>query len=232
MFEIVGRAVVINLPSRADRRRQMQAQLDSVGATNYQWFSAIRPLSPEGFETIGARGCFLSHLQVLRDAVGLPSIVIIEDDLDFTPAASANFARAIASLPADWGMFYGSHFTDVSTKGGYAAELPASEPLMTAAFFAVNGHVIPPLVDYLSRILARPPGHPDGGPMHVDGAYSRFREGTGCRTFVSVPCLGWQRPSHTDIHEAPWYESVPVLRGATMAMKRLKRLLLGNRWVH
>ena len=36
----------------------------------------------------------------------------------------------------------------------------------------INAPAIGPLIAYLERMVARPAGHPEGGPMHVDGAYS------------------------------------------------------------
>jgi hypothetical protein len=203
----------------------MQAQLDLVGATNYQWFSAIRPDGPDGFDTIGARGCYLSHLGVLREAVGLPSVVILEDDLDFTAEAKSHFPKALAALPPDWGIFYGSHFLDGAQATGPVFEVTPDTEIVTAAFFAVNGAVIPSLVTYLEEILARPAGHPDGGQMHVDGAYGWFRKATGCKVFASSVPLGWQRPSRTDIHKLAWYDTMPVLSSMTQAARKLRRAL-------
>ena len=62
--------VIINLPERIDRKREMQKQLANVG-WGADFFSAIRPTHPDGFESVGARGCFLSHLAVLRRTIHL-----------------------------------------------------------------------------------------------------------------------------------------------------------------
>jgi hypothetical protein len=222
MFETVGHVAIINLATRTDRRREMQAQLDAVGSRNHTWFEAFRPESAGGFESIGARGCFLSHLEVLRTAIGASSVVILEDDVNFAEDASSRFAEAIAMLECetDWGMFYGSHFSDVTGRTSPLVEVSSDDPLITAAFLVVNGPTIPSLVQYLEAVLSRPPGHPDGGPMHVDGAYWRFRQETACRTFVVVPQLGWQRPSRTDIHALSWYDKTPIVRDAIAFARR------------
>lgn len=45
----------------------------------------MSPKEAEKFPTIGTRGCFMSHLGVLRDAIqaGLEGILILEDDVNF-----------------------------------------------------------------------------------------------------------------------------------------------------
>lgn len=222
MFEAVGHVAIINLATRTDRRREMQAQLDAVGSRNHTWFEAIRPESADGFDSVGARGCFLSHLSILKSVAGKSSVVILEDDLDFTPGAADRFREALISLGEipNWGMFYGSHFCDVDASASPFVEVSSAEPLITSAFIAVNGPTIPGLVRYLEAILSRPPGHPDGGPMHVDGAYWRFRQETGCRTFAAAPQLGWQRPSRTDIHALSWYDKTPIVRDAIAFARR------------
>ena len=56
----------------------------------------------------GAYGCLLSHLQVVRDARkrGLPSLLILEDDVVFDPSFSEKFPVFIRGLPADWDMVF------------------------------------------------------------------------------------------------------------------------------
>jgi GR25 family glycosyltransferase involved in LPS biosynthesis len=79
---------VINLATRADRRAEMEAQLNRVG-WQAEFFAAFRPNAAEGFPSIGARGCYLSHLAVLR--LGLRSrnhVLIMEDDLNFVEGFS------------------------------------------------------------------------------------------------------------------------------------------------
>ena len=72
--------------------------------------------------------------------------------------------------------------------------------------------MLPRLVDFLETVLRRPPGHPDGGPMHVDGAYCTFRnQNPEVITLVAHPNLGWQRRSRGDITPR-WFDRVPVLR--------------------
>ena len=78
--------------------------------------------------------------------------------------------------------------------------------------------VVEALIPYLETIAAREPGSPDGGPMHVDGAYSWFRRThPQFRTLVATPQIVMQRASHSDISGASWSR----LPGMT-ALRRLK----------
>jgi GR25 family glycosyltransferase involved in LPS biosynthesis len=61
---------IINLIERRDRRHEMELQVKKIGIylPNDKFFPAIRPKVLAGFPSIGARGCFLSHLSVLSEA--------------------------------------------------------------------------------------------------------------------------------------------------------------------
>ena len=120
------RIFIINLPSRTDRRSEMAAQLKTIGLSlaqaNVELFPAVRPDAPEGFSSIGARGCFMSHLGVLRSAqrLGLQRVAIFEDDLDFAMDFNARMPSLVQQLTAtDWSIFY----------GGYRMTRPAGRPL-------------------------------------------------------------------------------------------------------
>ena len=218
---------VVNLPSRADRREEMAAQMARVGVAlgtdQARFFPAIRPEEAGGFPTIGARGCFLSHLQVLRDASGSASILVLEDDVDFIADIANALPGALEQLPESWGIFYGGGKSDLAPGTGAVTKAPAGTPIGTTHFIAFRGSAIARAVSYLEAILQRPPGHPDGGPMHVDGAYSRFRaDNPDIETWVALPELGYQRPSRTDIHALRWFDRTPVIRDAVTALRRLR----------
>jgi hypothetical protein len=211
----------------------MAEQLARVGlaftSPNVSLFSAVRPQESAGFESIGARGCFMSHLQILREAVGLRSVLILEDDLDFVPRVNHLLGPAEAALPPDWGIFYGGCVVDVQQTSGPLMEIEPSMKIGTTHFVAFSGDVIGRVVTYLEAILERPQGHIDGGPMHVDGAYSRFRaDHPDVRTFVAMPELGYQRPSRTDIHELKWFDRAPLVRSAVESVRRVRAMYRRN----
>lgn len=65
--------------------------------------------------TPGAFGCLLSHLQVVREAqrLGVPSVLIFEDDVVFDEQLEKKFSVYIDQLPQDWDMlFFGALHKD------------------------------------------------------------------------------------------------------------------------
>lgn len=231
------RIFIINLPARTDRQAEIAAQLKSIGLSlddaNIELFPAVRPDAPEGFPSIGARGCFMSHLGVLRTAqrLGLERVAIFEDDLDF----SADFTTRIASIieqlqRSNWSMFYGGYELAQTSRdhalGGLAESQP-DELIGTTHFVVFQGEAISAAVHYLEKILSRPAGDSEGGPMHVDGAYNWFRRANPqFKTLLVAPELGFQRASRTDIHDLHWYDTTPLVREVVAFLRLVKNTLV------
>lgn len=190
----------------------MEKQLSRVG-WGAKFFSAIRPTSAEGFPSIGARGCFLSHLEVLRQARDgdTKSLIILEDDLDFTFDFAERWKRAAAELETKvWSMFYPGHGLD-HLSGGLTLIDP-KRGVQCTHFMVIKREAIPEIITGLETILSRPPGHPLGGPMHVDGAYSTIRmQNPALTTYAYFPVLGHQRPSKTDVGDMKWFDRAGML---------------------
>ncbi|MDX1297216.1 MAG: glycosyltransferase family 25 protein [Pseudomonas sp.] len=200
------RIFIINLPSRTDRQAEMAAQLKAIGLSlddaNLELFPAVCPDAPEAFPSIGARGCFMSHLGVLRTAqrLGLRRVSIFEDDLDFAADFNARIASITERLEStNWSMFYGGyHMAQVSCESVHdgLVESQPDELIGRTHFVVFQGAAISAAVHYLEKILGRPAGDPDGGPMHVDGAYNWFRcANPQFKTVLVTPELGFQRAS-------------------------------------
>jgi hypothetical protein len=194
---------IINLEDRPDRRGEMVRQLEALGgiAPNICFYDARRPDSAGEFPSIGARGCFESHLAILREAekAGVDRLLIIEDDFDFTRGGLKRAPAIFASLfKQDWGFFYGVPLP--ALKGHGLVEIVSDLPLPTTPFVAFRGHMLTDLRAFLEAMLQRPGGSTDYGPMHVDGAYTVFRRfHRQYRTFAACPPLGMQRSSRSDI---------------------------------
>lgn len=216
---------VINLPRRVDRLGEMRRQLLAVGWRG-EFFSAIRPDTAAGFPSVGARGCFLSHLAVLKRAheARVERLVILEDDLNFVRHFPERWECAMAELEQrEWSIFYAGHIFESAPLG--LTLIPPDIGVQCAHFMVVNGPAIRTLVKGLELILARPPGHPLGGPMHVDGAYSTLRlQNESLITYIYSPTLGYQRPSRTDIGELRWFDTVRMLRPIVKIGRRLKSI--------
>jgi hypothetical protein len=232
------RTYVINLPHRHDRRVAVTSELAKAGMPlspgRVELFPAIRPDSAAGFPSIGVRGCYLSHLAVLRRALaeGLPRVLIVEDDVTLSPRFAAESATLIGRLSAeDWGIVhFGHRLPDLESVPPHAplgfVARPPGEIIVTAHCYGVNGPVIPRLVEFLEAAMHRPGGHPDCGPMHVDGAISGFRDrNRDVLTLAASPSLAGQRPSRSDIAANRWFDRLPVFRELASLARRGKELL-------
>lgn len=224
---------IISLVERKDRQHAMMRDLSrlgmKIGDGRCEFFPAFRPEQPAGFPSVGARGCFLSHLAIMQraEAESWPNALIFEDDLSFSRQFFEVRDRLADGLKRrEWGFIYWGHF--VEQPGTKRPELvPFTGPVRTTHFYAVNGSVIPRLRRYLEQVLTRPPGDPKGGPMHVDGALTMFRDANpDVTTLLAVPSLGSQRSSRSDIAPNSWFDRTPVLRDlATLARDTRSRVM-------
>jgi Glycosyltransferase family 25 (LPS biosynthesis protein) len=241
------RIYVVNLPERTDRRRTIALELAKAGLpltpNQIEIFPAIRPESAGEFPNIGARGCFLSHLAILKQAKQdcLSNILIVEDDLVISELFKQQEDALINQLQqTDWGFVYFGHSLKLESLKHQPLEFanklaaanskvrlqPCSESFQTTHFYGVNGTVIDRLIGFLEEVQRRPAGHPDGGPMHVDGAYNHFREqNPDVLTLLAFPNLGTQQNSRSDITPS-WRDRAPLVRDLVGVAR------LGKVWLH
>jgi len=97
----------------------MQNKFQQHGIHSVQRFPAVdgetSTIPAHWAGTPGAYGCLLSHLEVVREArrLGLPSVLIFEDDVVFDDEFEKKFGDCIQQLPADWDMlFFGALHKD------------------------------------------------------------------------------------------------------------------------
>ncbi len=212
LFDRFDSIRIVNLAHRTDRRAEMLGELRRVGLEGdprLSFFDAVAPAEAGTFSSKGARGCYLSHLAILQEAAAAGrSVLILEDDLDFAPGARDY------RLPADVPIFYGS----------YTATNPAdflASDIIGSPFMGFGRDIVPPLVDYLTTILA------SGHHPPIDGAYVWFRRAhPDVRTVFAQPPLGHQRPSRTDIAEPKLFDTLPGLKQAASIARKLKRAVL------
>jgi glycosyl transferase family 25 len=222
---------IINLESRTDRLREVSAQLAKlslgIDGQRIRHFSAVKPPDAGDFPTLGARGCFMSHLGILQAcrAGGVKRVLILEDDAYFTADFAARFDSFSARLKTDaWSVFYGGWLSVTGEPPDAQRQTLAPDSgVIGSHMVGLQGGAIADAAAYLEAMLRRPAGDPAGGPMHVDGAYSWFRRAhPGRTTVIAVPPLSVQRPSRSDIHALPWFDRWPVLRELASLARRLK----------
>ena len=224
------RTYVINLPSRPDRLREMKQELArwgvGLGSGKVELFPAIRPADPGDFPSLGARGCFTSHLEILRRALsrGSWNVLIMEDDLVIDSQLAAIEEKLVQTLSSTpWSLVYLGHRAPHVARS--ADDFVRSEEETTCAhFYGVSAQALPALVEFLETVLKRPAGHPDGGPMHYDGALTWFRAQNPRMTLFASPSLGWQRSSRSDIAPPKWFDRVPLVRDAVSRTRRLRNV--------
>ncbi len=236
LARLLDRIYIINLESRPDRRREMQAELAELGLDAdhplVTFFPAVKPDDPGAFPSIGARGCFMSHLGVLRDAQarGCGRFLILEDDAALVPNVRRVLPRVLEELEKmPWAIAYLGHRIDPGKFPGPSANpdtewraLPAQVGVQTTHAMAIHVRAVPALIAYLEAMLNRPAGHAEGGPMHVDGAYSWFRAGhPQALTLVTPAQYVVQRASQSDIAPPSWRDKVPFVP----MLRRLKNRL-------
>ncbi|TAK07709.1 MAG: glycosyltransferase family 25 protein [Rhizorhabdus sp.] len=240
LFQSFDRVYVLNLPDRADRRAEMAGELAAIGTgfgdPRIRLFPAIRPEDAAGFPGIGARGCFLSHLAVLREArdEGFDRILILEDDCDFAAGIGVRLPAVLDALDAQsWDIVYGGYDLGSSPirdgsgeEHGALIPAPPTLPVRTTHCIGFRRAAIEALIPYLEAMLDRPAGSADGGPMHVDGAYGWFRASRpDLACWLASPRLGRQRPSRTDIAPPGPLDRLPgpLRRAARGARRWLQR---------
>jgi hypothetical protein len=230
---------IINLPERSDRRRETLAELASAGAAvdgdRVEFFRAVKPDAASGFPSIGCRGCFLSHRNVVEQALnaGFETILVMEDDVEFTPAFGAYaepILRELARTP--WHIAHLGHFVPLGVPlDGRLAVLPSGQNVRCLHCYALRRDVFRDYLRFLDEILGRPFGDPRGGPMFPDGAMSTFRaQRPELITVLAAPSLAQQRSSRTDLHPNSWFDRLPGtrqlatwVRGRANAVKRRLR---------
>ena len=215
LLDTFDRIAVINLPERADRRRQVTGELARLGVAvdgrRVRFIEAIRPAGPEQFPSTGAHGCYLSHLKTLRQAHadGVRRLLVLEDDVMFGAEMRGAAALADALRGDAWQLAYPGHVQPAEP--GPLRWIATDAPLVCAHCYAVHGDALPTLIDHLEACLARPAGHPDGGPMHFDGALTMLRQARPeLVTLLASRSLAGQRSSRSDIIGPSWIDRLPL----------------------
>jgi glycosyl transferase, family 25 len=218
---------IVSLPRRSDRRRQLQNLLARSGldfsTLGFTYFLAHEFRDAAGFPANGVRGCFMSHLSVLKLAAAAPTpTMICEDDVQFLASRRQDLQQLADALQEQpWDFVFVGH------------NQPSPEIASGLTYFggALNGthcYLIKPaaaarLANYLEDSLSRPNGHPQGGQIHVDGAINDFRrKHPDLRTLVVNPPLATQFPSRTDLGTEKWFDKVPVLLDLAQVARRMK----------
>ena len=222
------RTLIINLPARADRRRETVAELErygvAVGGGNNDdrvaFFDATKPADAGGFPTLGSHGCFLSHLAALRHARdgGARRLLVLEDDARPMPALRSVGPEMLADLdrrPWEMAMLGWQRKSDLSLPTADRPRWkPTDEQYIGTHAYAVQGDGFDKLIALMAHTLAaNEPRHPDGRRWHIDELYWIYGRDGHIRQLMALPTLFGQRSSRSDVvGELSWKETTPVVR--------------------
>jgi glycosyl transferase, family 25 len=224
LLDVFDRTYVLNLPERTDRRRETRRELelhfaDAVIDERVRFFDAIRPEDQGPFRSRGSHGCFLSFLEMLTaaEADGLGSVLILQDDVSFTPAFDAHRGWLLDQVGAQRWDYLQLGYLDVT---GATTRYEASAPVMVDFDGEVIGahcigfiaDAVPPMLEHLHAIREGEPGDPLRGPMSVDGAFNTFKWcHPSARRLLPVPNMAAQRSSRSDITPRR-HDRIPAMR--------------------
>jgi glycosyl transferase family 25 len=209
IFDHFDRIRIINLPQRTDRRREMDMELRRVGLAGdprLAYFAAVRPEDAGTFTSVGARGAYQSHKEILHGAAEAgESVLILEDDCEFVRDA------ANQDIAPGWDIFY----------GGYTALNPdrlESSDIEGAHMMGFSRRGVQMVGAYLAQLRYQ------GIHPPIDAAYVWFRRANpDVPTHFAKPPLAGQRSSRSDIADLAWYDRYPLARQLAQVTRVVRR---------
>lgn len=183
----------INLKSRPDRWREMQNEFYKINFFP-QRFDAIEDNNP-------AKGCYLSHLEILRRAnKSKKSLLVFEDDACFYEYEKNTIEKALDELcNFDWWFFYlGANilkpFYQVSDHLGQLTWAQSTHA------YGINKRHISEILDFVER----------NNNNFIDIIYTNIV--AQVPSFVTIPLVSYQRTSYSDIEHCEMSYDIPLAR--------------------
>ncbi len=240
IVDFFDRIYVINLPYRKDRLNSVTKELGRAGISfcpgKVEVFSAIRPEEPAGFPDIGWRGCFLSHLGVIKQAKKdkLNNVLIMEDDLLISRRFIKSQHKLLEQLSTEeWGFVYFGHV--VATPRSRSVELiNYSDTLITTHCYGVNASVFDRLIDYLEDYASQVAQQRPEVDIGVDSVISLFRkQNKDIVTLIASPSICVQSDSTSDLAgHGPKATGIRALvQSIPMGKSILNKLRVVKRWM-
>lgn len=214
------RVVVINLKKRADRRAEMKHELARLGLEHdprVGFFPAFEPSDQGRWKSIGEHGCFMSHRAVVMEAAERgESLLLLEDDCDFTDAA----------LSSDWGgeadIFWGGYWVPDFAN-------PLGGVVQGAHCMGLSPRALSFLAHYFERLDNEP------SPPPADGVYvDVLRQHPSLKAAFAQPQIAVQRQSASDISpgrfDRNWVLAplLKIVRGLNRQRYRKKKMMEGT----
>jgi glycosyl transferase, family 25 len=219
LIEYFDRTCIINLPERTDRLRLIRKEIRPCGADAHpdkvQVPHAPKVDDANGFASKGVYGSYLSHFNILKDALrdGLQTVWTLEDDAAFSHRMVRDQARIVEFLQRNpWDMCFFGHSLRHELDGMPKGLIHHTAGFRWAHCYAIHSRVLPRLIEYLEANIANPRGDLRGGKMYIDGAYSLFRRfNPDVVSLVANPVMSVQRGSVSSLAGGRWYDRSKLL---------------------
>lgn len=234
VFAAIDKIFIVNLPERSDRRRQMDKQLRKLGLSlqsdKVELFAAVKPDAVLNWPSLGARGCFMSHYQIIRLAQerNYQTVLILEDDCDFVDDFVTHWQSLGPGLQQiAWDVAYPGHILELAP-AAKAQWQGGERSIGLTHCYLLNRSAIASLLSFLDDVMARPAGHPLGGPQHYDGALNTFYfQYPEIQVVVANPSIAFQRRSKSDVSTGR-FDSIPVIGWILSLLRTLRYQLTGK----
>lgn len=181
----------INLEERVDRKRQIEAQLNTL-KWKYQRFNAVKAKS-------GRVGCSMSHLKLLKMAKEkeLPYIVILEDDIMFTKIDKFKWLlKEFLKENLDFDVYL--------LAGNLRQPVEKVTPNILKVFrsFAATGYIVKShyydtMIENFKEGVTTLLKNPDNGYFAVDTYWMRLQQSGNW--YISYPRTVTQQPDYSNI---------------------------------
>jgi glycosyl transferase family 25 len=193
IYEFFPLIKYINLDERVDRKELAEKEFAKIGI-NPERFSAIK-------RDNGAEGCYLSHLNLLKEAEKRnENLLVFEDDVQFCDDAKEIIEKSLDEMKdLDWCLWYGAGnilkpFCQVSE---YLAKLNHCQ---STVFYGVNKKYLPRIIEFVEM------NQTFIDIIYADGIIPQ----TNC--YITVPMVGIQRTDYSNIEKTVMSYDVPIER--------------------
>lgn len=187
---LFDKTYLINMASRPDRLQRSKKRLEDLGIV-YKRFEAIDGKTIEHHPHLktGEVGCYISHLNILKDAKqnNYQSILILEDDVVFENNMLEKFYSGYKHIPDDWEMIYlGANHNQPPTRiNEYVVECNHA---FTTSAIIIRGSV-------LERLLAESRNM----TKQIDVVYADLQATKKLKAYAFHPWLMYQEDGYSDI---------------------------------
>jgi glycosyl transferase, family 25 len=238
-FQYFDRVAIVHLPTRTDRFLALSKELSRAGFDINDPKVVIPPApTPDeanGFPSRGVYGNFLSHLGILEQAFNdnLETVLVLEDDAIFSRTFISKQSTIADNLESNrWDQFFLGHSISGRLPPSQSGIVRFSGGFVWSHCYAIHRRIMPRMIEYFRKTIARPAGHPEGAKMYIDGAHTLFRRlNPDIICLVSSPCMSVQKGSPSNLNASLWYDRNRTFRRTADLVRNLRDDFWRRGWI-